>query len=134
MSSNTAISDLLLMYLIDFTELQYSTMISALKMFVNKEQVLSKATSQPRKLMLAVNTQPLKTYDDLMDIRPPCLRFFWKKDCIALCKSILHAWRMWIYASAWTVHHLLCYNAKKIMVFLWITDFCTNKVIPSVNT
>ncbi|GBM05441.1 hypothetical protein AVEN_94743-1 [Araneus ventricosus] len=179
MSSNTALSDLLLMYLIDFTEMQYATLICALKFFVKKEQygttqVLSKDTSEPLKLMLAVNLQSsedLGRYNGYPTC-PVCVSFkrgrgyrfpistrcctIWLRyphDIVwyseyritswgyraifcanRVCSnSILRAWRMWIYTSAWTVHHLRCYNAEKIMVFLWIRDFCSNKVISSVN-
>ncbi|GBM09708.1 hypothetical protein AVEN_186413-1 [Araneus ventricosus] len=55
-----AMSDPLLTYLMDLTELQYSTLICSMKIFVNKGQngiiqVLSTYTFNPLNLMFAVN-------------------------------------------------------------------------------
>ncbi|GBM01122.1 hypothetical protein AVEN_27223-1 [Araneus ventricosus] len=96
LSLNTAVSDPLLAYLqtylIDFTELQYSTLIRALKIFANKGQygaiqVFSADTSNPRKLMFTVNTHLMKTYDEIVDIRLVLFVFLSKNGVgIALCK------------------------------------------------
>ncbi|GBN28768.1 hypothetical protein AVEN_246078-1 [Araneus ventricosus] len=79
-------------YLIDFTELQCSTLICALKIFVNKGQcgiiqVLYTDTSYLQKLMFGVNPHLVKTYGDIVDIRPVLFVFLSKTAVgIALCK------------------------------------------------
>ncbi|GBN06634.1 hypothetical protein AVEN_215808-1 [Araneus ventricosus] len=80
-------------YLIDFTELQYSMLIRSLKIFVNKGQhgtiqAFSADTSNPRKLMFAVNSpacEDLRRYSGY-PFCPDCVCFKKKYAGIALCK------------------------------------------------